>query len=289
MYAKPDFRFIKTHVSTAKKSAGPCAPRLDGSHHHPSGDKEMSSNLTWNAVPGGIERWCLANAVVALVGAAASSALASLSPSLVTASVAIALCWLRYGPERGWRVGLANLVTAARLFAVLFTLVVAADSGRWVGAVAALVYLFDGLDGWIARRRGEASAFGAQFDMETDSHIVMLLCVYLVVRVGYGPWVLAIGAMRYVYVLARWALSVREVRERRTSWGRIMYSIVSLSLALACVSQWRAVAQPLLAAGLVALVWSFAPDFIALSRSRAAVNHSHAHTQASREQSQPAE
>jgi phosphatidylglycerophosphate synthase len=200
----------------------------------------------------------------------------------------MALCWLRYRPERGWRVGLANFVTAVRLFAVLVVLVVAADSGVWVGAIALLVYAFDGVDGWIARRRGEASLFGAQFDMETDSQIVMLLCVYLVVSAGYGAWVLLIGAMRYVYVLARWALPAREVRERRSSWGRIVYSFVSLSLALACVSQWRTVAQPLLAAGLSALVWSFARDFIALSRSGSAV-HERAQARTSGEQSQPAE
>jgi phosphatidylglycerophosphate synthase len=227
-----------------------------------------SPNSTWNTVPNGIQSWMLANAAAALAGAAASSALGSLGPSLVTAGVAMGLCWLRYGPERGWRVGLANLVTAMRLFAVLFVLVVAADSGMWVGAVAAFVYAFDGVDGWIARRRGEVSAFGALFDMETDSHVVMLCCVYLVVAVGYGPWVLAIGAMRYVYVLARWALAVREVRERRTSFGRVLYSLVSLGLAIGCVANWRPWAEPLVAAGFLALVWSFTPDFIALGRAR---------------------
>jgi phosphatidylglycerophosphate synthase len=233
------------------------------------------ANSRWNTVPAGIERWILTNAFAALAAAATSSATSSLGPSVVTASIAMGWCWLSYGPERGWRVGLANLVTAARLFAVLLTLIVAADSGGWVGAIAALVYAFDGLDGWIARRRGEVSSFGAQFDMETDSQIIMLLCVYLVVRVGYGPWVLAIGAMRYVYVLARWALAVREVRERRSSWGRIIFSLVSLSLALGCVQSWRSVAEPLVAAGFLALVWSFTPDYLSLVRPRAATVEQH--------------
>jgi phosphatidylglycerophosphate synthase len=210
----------------------------------------------------------MANAFAALAGAAASSALGSLGPSILTAGVAMGLCWLRYGPERGWRVGLANLVTALRLFAVLFVLVLAADSGGWVGAVAGLVYVSDGLDGWIARRRGEASAFGALFDMETDSHVMLLCCVYLVVAVGYGPWVLAIGALRYVYVLARWALSAREVRERRASGARIVYSLACSSLAVGCVAAWRSWAEPLVAAAFLALVWSFTPDFVALVRGR---------------------
>lgn len=225
-------------------------------------------NSTWNALPDGTERWLLGNASMALVAAAASSALSTLGPSLVTASVAMGWCWLRYGPERGWRVGLANLMTAMRLFAVVFVLVVGADSSMWVGGVAALVYAFDGVDGWLARRFGETSAFGAQFDMETDSHIVLLCCVYLVVWLGYSPWVLAIGSMRYVYVLTRWALSVHEVRERRSRWNRIIYSLVSLSLAFACAGTGRTLAEPLVAAALLALVWSFTPDFVALARAR---------------------
>jgi phosphatidylglycerophosphate synthase len=225
-----------------------------------------TSNSTWYAVPEGIERWCPVNALAALTAAAASAATMRLAPSLITAGVAMGWCWLRYGPERGWRVGLANLVTAARLFAVLLVMVLAADDGLWVGAVAALVYAFDGVDGWIARKRGEASVFGAQFDMETDAHIVMLMSVYLVVAVGYAPWVLAIGALRYIYVLMRWALPAREVRERRSSWARIIYSLVALSLALACCRQWRTVAEPLLGAALMSLIWSFTPDFMALVR-----------------------
>lgn len=225
-----------------------------------------SSNSTWYAVPEGIERWTPVNAFVALTAAAASAATLRLAPSLVAASLTMAWCWLRYGPERGWRVGLANLVTAARLFAVLLVMVLAADDGVWVGTVAALVYVFDGVDGWIARRRGEASVFGAQFDMETDAHFVMLMSVYLVVKVGYGPWVLVIGALRYIYVLTRWALPAREVKERRSGWTRIIYSLVALSLALACCRQWRTVAEPLLGAGLMSLVWSFTPDFLALVR-----------------------
>ncbi len=225
-----------------------------------------SSNSTWYAVPEGIERWSPVNALAALTAAAASAATMKLAPALIAASVSMGWCWLRYGPERGWRVGLANLVTAARLFAVLLVMVLAPNDGLWVGTIAALVYVLDGVDGWIARRRGEASAFGAQFDMETDAHFVMLLSVYLVVVVGYAPWVLAIGALRYIYVLMRWAKPAREVRERRSSWARVIYSLVALSLALGCCRQWRTVAEPLLGAGLMSLLWSFAPDFLALVR-----------------------
>lgn len=227
-----------------------------------------SLKSTWNSVPNGLEGWVVANAVAALAAAVMSFATSRLEPSIGVAALAMGWCWLAYGPESGWRIGLANLVTAVRLFGVLLVMAIAPDERMRVACVAFLVYVFDGVDGWLARRRGEASPFGAQFDMETDSHIVLLMCVYLVVRVGYAPWTLAIGAMRYVYVVVRWLSAVREVRERRSSWTRIVYSFVVLSLTFACAGVFRSVAEPLVAAGFLALVWSFTPDFVELVRAR---------------------
>lgn len=227
-----------------------------------------SLKSTWISVPAGLEGWVVANAVAALAAGLMSFATSRLVPSIGVAGIAMGWCWLAYGPESGWRVGLANLVTAVRLFAVLLVLAIAPDNGIAVAIVAGLVYVFDGVDGWLARQRGESSAFGAQFDMETDSHIVLLTCVYLVVRLGYAPWTLAIGAMRYLYVVARWLSGVREVRERRSSWTRIVYSFVVVSLAFACAGAFRTLAEPLVAAGFLALVWSFTPDFMELVRAR---------------------
>src|SRR5207248_932960 len=68
----------------------------------------------------------------------------------------------------------------------------------------AVVLLLDGLDGQVARRTGTASEFGARFDMEVDAFLILLLCV--VVSRALGPWVLAIGLMRYVFVAASWAM-----------------------------------------------------------------------------------
>ena len=41
----------------------------------------------------------------------------------------------------------------------------------------------DGVDGWLARRRGMSSAFGARFDMEIDALLVQVLAI-LVWRYG---------------------------------------------------------------------------------------------------------
>ena len=39
----------------------------------------------------------------------------------------------------------------------------------WVIGLTALMGALDGLDGWLARRTGMTSEFGARFDMETDA------------------------------------------------------------------------------------------------------------------------
>jgi CDP-diacylglycerol--glycerol-3-phosphate 3-phosphatidyltransferase len=72
----------------------------------------------------------------------------------------------------GQESGLANLVTVGRI-ALLFVgvwLLLQSTFGPLVGAavVALAVVAADGLDGWVARVRGESSRFGAVFDIVGD-------------------------------------------------------------------------------------------------------------------------
>jgi phosphatidylglycerophosphate synthase len=89
------------------------------------------------------------------------------------------------------RAALVGGVTAL----VVDALVRPASIAMLVGlAVVALV--LDGVDGWVARRTGTVSALGARFDMEVDAFLILVLSVYVALSVG--PWVLAMGAARYV-------------------------------------------------------------------------------------------
>ena len=81
------------------------------------------------------------------------------------------------------RFGAANIVTSARL--ALVALLAATHrrartrrrsrgpppcwQSRWT--------VLDGTDGWLARRSGVVSAFGARFDMETDALLIMVLAL----------------------------------------------------------------------------------------------------------------
>jgi phosphatidylglycerophosphate synthase len=104
----------------------------------------------------------------------------------------------------------ADRVTLTRLAltAVLAGQLAAPSGGpQWSGyvlAAAALTALaLDGVDGWLARRRGETSAFGARLDMESDALLILVLATLVWRREHTGGWVLLIGAWRYIFILGQ--------------------------------------------------------------------------------------
>ena len=99
---------------------------------------------------------------------------------------------------------MANAITLFRL-ALLFVLVAMAywAPPLWQLAEAPLLLIviaLDGLDGWVARRRGEASAFGAVFDVAADRVVEAVLWLVLA-DLGLVPiWVAILFVTRGVLV-----------------------------------------------------------------------------------------
>jgi phosphatidylglycerophosphate synthase len=178
--------------------------------------------------------------------------------------------------------GAANWITAARaVYAVSllgYTLAAVvldarpSPSLRWfwiVGALGALA--LDGLDGRLARRFGQASAFGARFDMEADATTLAGLSLLVWLCDQAGVWVLASGAMRYIFVVGSWAWPVLAAplppRKRRQAicvaqTAALIFGLVPLVPPF--------VAGPLCLAALAVLGYSFAIDVAWLVGSRAA-------------------
>jgi phosphatidylglycerophosphate synthase len=104
--------------------------------------------------------------------------------------------------------GPANRVTLVRSFLVagVAVLSVVDVDGRVpvLVTLASVALVLDGVDGWVARRTGTVSAFGARFDMEVDAFLILVLSLYVARDAGW--WVLLIGAARYLFVAAGWAL-----------------------------------------------------------------------------------
>ena len=173
------------------------------------------------------------------------------------------------------RFGPANSVTSLR------ALLVAAVAGLigephdpavawiavWLGLAATLL---DGADGWLARRTGMMSRFGARFDMEVDALLIQVLAI-LVWRHGKaGAWVLLSGLLRYLFVAAGWGLEWMRRPLSPTIRGKVtcVVQIGGLLIALSPI-----VAPPLsdrvAAAALIALAGSFAIDVNRLWRQYA--------------------
>jgi phosphatidylglycerophosphate synthase len=191
---------------------------------------------------------------------------------LFAAMMAIAAAVVREHPFP--RLGSANHVTIVR--AMLLALIAAAigepELPRVAGAAvatASVVAVLDGVDGWLARRSGMASPFGARFDMEIDALLVMVLSV-LVWRHGKaGAWILAGGLMRYAFIAARWPLPWMGGALAPTLRGKTVAvaHVIGLNVALTPIIPlpFSALAA---AATFAALTWSFAVDVGRLRRQR---------------------
>jgi len=164
------------------------------------------------------------------------------------------------------RFGPANLVTTIRamLAALAAGLVghAASPDVLWaVIGVTGLIAALDGLDGWLARLTGMASAYGARFDMETDAAFILVLSALVWQHDKAGAWVLCCGLMRYAFVAAGWMRPWLAAPLRATRRGRIVAigQLLGLGVALAPIVPWPASAA---VAGitLAVLGWSFAID-----------------------------
>ena len=82
------------------------------------------------------------------------------------------------------RLKLANLVTLSRglLIAPILALL-ALGHPRWALGVYLAACATDLLDGWLARRTGQASAFGAQLDASVDNVFSLAILPFLVLAV----------------------------------------------------------------------------------------------------------
>ncbi|RBP27806.1 phosphatidylglycerophosphate synthase [Marinobacter pelagius] len=215
---------------------------------------------------------------VTLVLAMAAASLVSLPGSAVAIAVvlqgAISALVVRYWPTQedfGW----ANRATLLRatLVVVLLALIPWLDQlGNWLwgyAVMALLALVLDGVDGKLARVTGNNTAFGARFDMELDALFILGLSLAVLVLGKAGPWVLALGLMRYAFVAASWFwpwlnAPLPESFRRKTV---CVWQIVTLMVALLPPVP-DGFATLTLATALVLLGWSFLVDIRGLYQRR---------------------
>jgi len=162
-------------------------------------------------------------------------------------------------------IGPAGRVTLVRAELACAVAALTADSFVRPAPVATLVTLtavalmLDAVDGWVARRTGTATPLGARFDMEVDAFLIAVLSVY--VAPGVGVWVLVIGAMRYAYVAAGWALPWLRRPTPPRYWAKVVAAVQGVVLVVAAADLLPLTSSRVAVAGaLVLLVESFGRD-----------------------------
>jgi phosphatidylglycerophosphate synthase len=149
-------------------------------------------------------------------------------------------------------------------------------------AMAAVALALDAVDGKVARRTGTVSALGARFDMEVDAFLILVLSFFVGFSAAHpvGAWVLAMGAMRYVFVAASWVLPWMRGTLPPRLWRKVVAATQGVVLALAASEVLpRLLTVLAVVAALVMLVESFGRDvgWLWLHRSRHQAHHRSTH------------
>ncbi|MBM9595385.1 CDP-alcohol phosphatidyltransferase family protein [Rhodobacteraceae bacterium MCCB 386] len=194
--------------------------------------------------------------------------------ALLTGGALLGL-WLRYPHER---LGLCNVVTHFRSTLVALAaapLAVPAafhaqERLAWTALSIAVVALaLDGFDGWLARRSGLSSDFGARFDVEVDAALALILALLVWQADKVGPWIMVLGLARYAFVagvgLVTWLRAPLPPRLRRK-----VICVVQLGALIALLAPpvQPPFAQLLASVAALLLVWSFSMDIAWLWRRR---------------------
>lgn len=157
------------------------------------------------------------------------------------------------------RITLFRALLACAVAGLTVQALVGRDHTALLVALASVALALDAVDGVVARWTGTASALGARFDMEVDAFLIAVLSVRVAPDVGW--WVLAIGAIRYVYVAVSWVLRwLRRPLPPRYS-AKVVAAVQGVVLTVAASGLLPvAVSRVALAVALVLLVESFARD-----------------------------
>lgn len=167
--------------------------------------------------------------------------------------------------------GLCNIVTFSRLVIVciLFAALVGDLAPSWITLGLALAALaLDGIDGWLARKQGLASDFGARFDVEVDAAFALVLAIFAASNGAAEAYVVLLGLPYYFFVVARLGLHwLNGPLPARFSRKAICVIQIGVLIALQVPALADARLDLLVLGTAIALTWSFGRDILWLSRN----------------------
>ena len=169
--------------------------------------------------------------------------------------------------------GAANSVTTLRagMVAVVAGAIMQPEALGWlIFAIATVAFAMDGLDGYLARRSGMATAFGGRFDMEIDALFGAVLSVIILSAGLAGPEILILGFLRYVFVGASYVWPWMNGTLPDSMRRKIVCVIqIGVMIALICPVMPAELGPVIAWGGTLALLWSFGADTLWLKRAAA--------------------
>lgn len=211
-----------------------------------------------------------------VLGWGATAWVAAFTSAVVVDAGAIHLAWR----TRARAFGPADLVTLFRatltcgvvalvVEALLSSYVDPAHRTTPVATLAAVALGLDLVDGWVARRTGTTSPFGARFDGEADAYLMLVLSTWVAPSIGW--WVLAIGLARYGFGAAGRVLPWLRAPLPRREWRKVVAASAGIALTGAAAGIVPStILGPVLGAVLLLVTESFGRDCWWLWRHRSA-------------------
>jgi len=166
--------------------------------------------------------------------------------------------WRKWTPQE--KFGFGNQVTLIRITCVLLlSFFWETITNNIIVLVGLIIFLLDILDGWLARRFKLSSEFGDHFDKESDAFFMLTLCLLAIFNDRLGEWILIVGILRYVFVLAIPILNTKESKEQKSVRGRYIAGIAFFAL-LASFLPMQGFYQPFAIIATILIISSFTLD-----------------------------
>lgn len=214
-------------------------------------------------LPNRLNRWSVGHSFLTVSAIAAVSLMKTNWPLYALLSLSFASFFaigLR-NLERKDMINGANLITAFRLGTVFLLPALAFRfSASFLPAAGLGLMLLDCLDGWLSRRSATTSLWGEFFDKETDSLFLLIICLVAFRQNITGGEILAIGLLRYFFVISIFILKGKPKNETRSLRARNIFTIVMLVL-LFLFLPLEFPRFPLVALALFLTLFSFGKDF----------------------------
>lgn len=130
-----------------------------------------------------------------------------------------------------FKISRANMVTLGRHDLLMILVIISTQIHHfYIGIIASFVALLDLLDGYYARKDQNSSLLGEYLDKEVDAIFVLMMSAMIYHFKLLPSWILAIGILRFVYVLILPFIKSSKKKEYKSRYGRVIAVILMIGM-----------------------------------------------------------